>query len=126
MADIYLNSDGDIEATNFGDIAVVTSYDEITQTAVNNIKLIYGEDQFHTDIGNMAYNRRLKISESSLEVIKNDCISAVLKDTRVDKVVSMTVSYSDTPNTLDIAFTLMVIDGTMVSNKINIDRGAVQ
>ena len=126
MADIYLNSDGDIEATNFGDIAVVTSYDEITQTAVNNIKLIYGEDQFHADIGNMAYNRRLKISESSLEVIKNDCISAVLKDTRVDKVVSMTVSYSDIPNTLDIAFTLIVIDGTMVSNKINIDRGAVQ
>lgn len=126
MADIYLNSDGDIEATNFGDIAVVTSYDEITQTAVNNIKLIYGEDQFHIDIGNMAYNRRLKISESSLEVIKNDCISAVLKDTRVDKVISMTISYDDTPNTLDIAFTLMVIDGTMVSNKINIDRGAVQ
>ena len=126
MADIYLNNDGDIETTNFGDIAVITSYDEITQTAINNIKLIYGENEFHDDIGNMAYNRRLKISDSSLQVIKADCISAILRDVRVNKVVSMTVSYGDIPNTIDIAFTLMVTDGTMVSNKINIDREAVQ
>lgn len=120
MADILLKN-GDISATPYGDIAVVTSYDEITQSAIDNILTIYGENQYHTDIGNMAYKRRLKISNSGLDIVKQDCINAILMDDRIDSVVSINAEYDkDNANNINISFVIKSTDGTLMSNSITI------
>lgn len=119
MSDILLNN-GDIMITKFGDIDTVVDYDEIVQSAVNNMLLIYGEYEAHDDIGNKTYNRRLKISDSSLDIIKYDCIDAISGDDRISNVISIDITRTDIPNTVNISFVLEIIDGTMVSNSIKI------
>jgi hypothetical protein len=119
MSDILLNN-GDISTTEFGDITVVNSYDEIAQTAVNNILLIYGEYEPHNDMGNKAYARRLKISDSSLDTIRYDCIEAISDDTRISEVVSMSITRSDVPENVNVYFVLKTIDGTTISNNLKI------
>lgn len=118
MADLFLTN-GDISNTLFGDIGVVESYDEITQSAVNNVLTILGENQYHSDIGNMAHRRRLKSSDSNLDLVMKDCIDAILVDTRVDSVASITASYdNDNKNNINIAFTIKTTDGTITSSTI--------
>ena len=121
MADIFLNN-GDISSSMYGDIAVVTSYDDITQSAANNILTVYGENQFHPNIGNMARLRRLKVADSSLETIQKDCINAIMTDNRIESVVSMIASYDEeNANNVNISFTIKAIDGTLMSNNITIN-----
>lgn len=121
MADI-LFVNGDVSNTMYGDIAVVSSYDDITQFAINNILTIFGENEFHPEIGNMAYKRRLKVSDNSLRTIEKDCINATMQsDDRIDSVVSMNASYDDNnPNNVNIVFVIKAIDGTLMSNNITI------
>lgn len=118
MADIFLTN-GDVATTIYGDIAVVESYDEITQSAVNNVLTIYGENQYHTDIGNMAYKRRLKLANSSIDTIKKDCIDAIMMDDRVSDVVSVDAYYDeDNKNNINISFVIKSIDGTLMSSSV--------
>lgn len=118
MADIFL-SNGDIPTTIYGDVAVVESYDEITQSAINNILTVYGENEYHTELGNMVYKRRLKFSSSSIETIKKDCINAIMIDERIDSVLSIKVSYDDdNKNNVNIEFTIKTVDGTVTSSAI--------
>lgn len=118
MADIFLTN-GDVATTIYGDIAVVESYDEITQSAVNNVLTIYGENQYHTDIGNMAYKRRLKFANSSIDTIKKDCIDAIMMDDRVSEVVSVDAHYDESnKNNIHISFVIKSIDGTLMSSSV--------
>lgn len=118
MADIFLTN-GDIDSNIYSDIAVVESYDEITQSAINNVLTVFGENQFHTNIGNMAYKRRLKLSSGSIDIIKNDCKNAILVDERVSDVTSIDAYYDDNnKNILYISFTIKAIDGTMMSSSV--------
>lgn len=118
MADIFLTN-GDVATTIYGDIAVVESYDEITQSAVNNVLTIYGENQYHTDIGNMAYKRRLKLANSSIDTIKKDCIDAIMMDDRVSEVVSVDAYYDESnKNNIHISFVIKSIDGTPMSSSV--------
>lgn len=120
MADIFFEN-GDIGISLNGDIAVIQSYDEITQSAINNISLKYGSYEFNTKLGNIAQTRRLKISNSSLDIIETDCINAILYDKRVARVISMDASYDEEiPNTVDISFVIETIDGTRTSSSIKI------
>lgn len=120
MADILL-SNGDIDVSPYSDLAIVQSYDEITQSAINNILTIYGENQFHPDIGNMVHNKRLKISNGGLATIIQDCSNAVMQDDRVAAVKSLTAEIDSDNNTkVNITFTLMAVDGTLLSSMIAI------
>lgn len=120
MADILL-SNGDIDVSPYADLAIVQSYDEITQSAINNILTIYGENQFHPDIGNMVHNKRLKISNGGLATIIQDCSNAVMQDDRVAAVKSLTAEIDPDNNTkVNITFTLMAVDGTLLSSMIAI------
>ena len=118
MADIFLTN-GDVATTIYGDIAVVESYDEITQSAVNNVLTIYGENQYHTDIGNMAYKRRLKLANSSIDTIKKDCVDAIMMDDRVSEVVSVDAYYDESnKNNIHISFVIKSIDGIPMSSSV--------
>lgn len=120
MADILL-SNGDIDVSPYADLAIVQSYDEITQSAINNILTIYGENQFHPDIGNMVHNKRLKISKGGLATIIQDCSNAIMQDDRVAAVKSLTAEIDPDNNTkVNITFTLMAVDGTLLSSMIAI------
>ena len=118
MADIFLTN-GDVATTIYGDIAVIESYDEITQSAVNNVLTVYGENQYHTNIGNMAYKRRLKLANSSIDTIKKDCIDAIMIDDRVSEVVSVDAYYDESnKNNIYISFVIKSIDGTLMSSSV--------
>lgn len=120
MADILL-SNGDIDVSPYADLAIVQSYDEITQSAINNILTIYGENQFHPDIGNMVHNKRLKISNGGLATIIQDCSNAIMQDDKVAAVKSLTAEIDPDNNTkVNITFTLMAVDGTLLSSMIAI------
>ena len=120
LSDILFNN-GDINNTIYGDISIITSYDEITQSAINNIYTIYGENQYHKNIGNAAYNRRLKISDSCLSIIEKDCINAIMIDDRIKKVISM-VATRDKDNlyNVNVSFIIQAQDDTLMSSNIKI------
>lgn len=120
MADILL-SNGDIDISPHADLAIVQSYDEITQSAINNVLTAYGENQFHPDVGNMVHNRRLKVSRGGLATIIQDCSNAIMQDDRVAAVKSLTAETDPSDNTkINIAFTIMAVDGTLLSSMIAI------
>lgn len=120
MADIYLEN-GDLAATMFSDIAIVEGDDEILQMAIHNIRTIYGENQFHDEIGNKVYGRRLKVVDSDADVIVKDCINAIMQDDRIQSVTEMSV-YSDEydRHNLEIQFILLTTSGSSISSTIQI------
>lgn len=117
MADILLVSD--IEISDTGDIKLVYNNDDILQSAINNIKLEYGELQLHSDIGNKMYSNRIKISESGLTDIETYCERAILLDTRIDRVNNIEAIRIDN-NTCRIDFSLLTISGDTIQSNISI------
>ncbi len=108
MADILLDN-GDITPSLYGDIAVVTSYDEIIQSAINNIYTIYGENIFHPTLGNKIYGERLKISQNSLDLVKKNCIDVIMTDDRILHVQSINARYDDDDkHNIYISFTIVI------------------
>lgn len=120
MADIYLDN-GELVATMFSDIAIIDGDDEILQMAIHNIRTIYGENQFHTDIGNKIYERRLKVMDSDADTIIKDCTNAILQDDRVSAVTEMSV-YADEhdKHNLEIQFVLLTTSGSSISSMVQI------
>lgn len=119
MPDLMMTN-GDIIATVRGDINIVDYEDDIIQSAVNNIACIYGEYLFHPTIGNMVHIRRNKIVNSQFAVIAADCRSAVMNDRRVAYVPKMEVAASDTPNSVDISFTIEDTERNQFSSNITV------
>ena len=74
MSDVALIN-GDIAPSNFGDIMIVNDDDDIIQMAVNNILLVYGTNEFHPDMGNMAYNNRNRNSIKQLDQATRNFLS---------------------------------------------------
>lgn len=120
MADIYLNN-GELVATMFSDIAIVDGDDEILQMAIHNIQTIYGENQFHTDIGNKVHERRLKVMDSDADTIIKDCTNAILQDDRVSAVTEMSI-YVDNhdKHNLEVQFILLTTSGSSISSMVQI------
>lgn len=121
MADIYIGDDGDLVATAYGDIAIIGDDDDILQMAINNVRTILGENQFHPEIGNNVFNRRMKVIDSDAETIAKDCINAIKQDDRVRAVKSIEI-YADGEDrhNLDVQFTIITIGGNTISSTVQI------
>lgn len=122
MSDVALIN-GDIVPSSFGDIMIVNDDDDIIQTAINNILLIYGTNQFHTDIGNMVYHNRNKMTERGLQEVAGYCKDAILQDNRVSEVIEIVArnnSTSDNPGLCGISFILQTIYGRQLNSNVSI------
>jgi hypothetical protein len=122
MADIaFIN--GDIMASNFGDILIVNDDDDITQMAINNIITVRGANEFHPNIGNTVYNGRYKMSENGLKEIANRCKDAIMSDNRVANVIEIVarnISTLDNYGKCEISFVLITIYGKQLSSNVTI------
>ena len=122
MSDIALIN-GDILASNFGDILIADDNSDIIQMAVNNIMTVYGANQFHPNIGNTVYNDRYKMSENGLKEIASKCMNAILLDYRVANVIEVVARNASTLENYglcDISFALVTIHGTQLSSSVTI------
>lgn len=122
MIDIAMNN-GDLIANGFGDISIeFTDEDDIIQMANSAINTIKGENIFHNEYGNDAWNRRLKQSESGYRIIESCSKDAILHaDNRVADVVSITATKGDGYGDCKIEYILSTIDGRIVSSNTNIN-----
>lgn len=122
MSDIALVN-GDIVGSIFGDVLVINDDDDIIQMAINNIKLIYGANEFHPNMGNTVYGSRYKMSENGLEEIATKCKNAIMQDYRVSNVIEViakNISTSQSYGLCDISFVLVTIYGTQLNSNITI------
>lgn len=122
MSDIALVN-GDIVASNFGDILIVDDDNDIIQMAINNIMTIYGTNQFHPEIGNMVYNGRYKMSENGLVEIAARCKDAIMSDYRVANVIEIiakNISTLENYGLCQISFVLLTIYGVQLSSSTTI------
>lgn len=122
MSDIALIN-GDIMASNFGDILVVDDNNDIIQMAINNILLVYGTNQFHPNIGNTVYNYRYKMSENGLKEIASRCKSAIMQDPRVANVIEViarNISTLQDYGLCDISFILITTSGTQLNSSVTV------
>jgi hypothetical protein len=122
MSDIALIN-GDIVASNFGDILIANDNDDIIQMAINNIMTIHGTNEFHPNIGNMVYNERYKMSENGLKEIASRCKDAIMSDYRVANVIEIIAKNTSTLENYglcDISFVLITVDGTQLSSSVSI------
>ena len=120
MADIYLDN-GEIIPTMFSDITVVNGDDEILQMAIHSIRTFFGENEYHPEIGNKIYTRRLKVLDSGADTIVSDCTSAILQDDRVRSVDEMSVYYDkENKHNLEVEFTLTTSTGSVISGTVQI------
>lgn len=92
MIDMLLR-DGDLVADKYGDISLcIDESEDIIQTANHNILLRYGTNKFHKELGNLAYNNRVKANEGGIQIIQEECINAVLNDSRIREVKELNVT----------------------------------
>ena len=121
MADIAFN--GDIMASNFGDLLIVNDDNDIIQMAVNSINTIYGTSEFHPEIGNNVYNGRYKMSENGLKEIASACRDAIMLDYRVSDVIEIiakNISTNQNYGLCEISFVLTTIYGTQLNSSVTI------
>ena len=122
MIDVALDN-GDLITNNFGDILLeFTDEDDIIQMANSAISTIKGENIFHIDYGNDAWNRRLKISESGFAIVEACSRDAIIfADKRVSDVTSITATKGDGYGECHVAYTLLTTDGRSISSSTNIN-----
>ena len=122
MSDIALIN-GDITASNLGDILIIDDDADVIQMAVNNIMTIQGANEFHTEIGNTVYNNRFKMSQRGLEDIANRCKNAILNDSRVQNVleiIAKNASTIDNYGLCEVSFVLLTIYGKQLNSSVTI------
>ncbi len=96
MQDLVYNS-GDLSIDNTGDLSICSEEDiDVIQTANNSIYLRYGHNKFHNDIGNKVYTKRIKLNDSGIEEIIEECTEAIIDgDDRVIEITSMKITQSE-------------------------------
>lgn len=120
MIDVMMNS-RDLVATEFGDIALVQSNNnDILQSVNNNLLTVKGENIFHPDVGNDVFNRRLKLSDTHIEIIKNDCKNAILFDNRVSDVKSIIIDDIGS-GIYDVTYVIVTSSGDILDSRISLD-----
>ena len=122
MSDIALIN-GDIAASNLGDILIIDDDADVIQMAVNNIMTIQGANEFHTEIGNTVYNNRFKMSQRGLEDIANRCKNAILNDSRVQNVleiIAKNASTIDNYGLCEVSFVILTTYGKQLNSSVTI------
>lgn len=122
MIDMALNG-GDLIVNDVGDIMLNLSDDDnIIQMANSAINTIKGENIFHPEYGNDAWNQRLKIAESGFEIVEECAKDAILDAIEeVDDVTSIDAIKGEEYGDCIINYTLLMEDGRIISNSTNIN-----
>lgn len=107
-------SNGDIVVSN-GDICLCNDENEdIIQMANNNINLIYGDNIYHTDIGNAIYGQRIKANDTGLATVEFECKQAILRgDDRVSDIDTITAVLGDNASCI-VSYVLILEDGSKI------------
>lgn len=120
MQDVAM-AGGDLVISN-GDLSLdLTDEYDIIQMANNIIATVFGENPFHIDIGNDAWNKRLKIDDSGFAIVEADAKEAILHiDDRVIEVLDIKASAGDNYGECVVAYTLMTTDNRVISSSTSI------
>jgi len=115
---------GDIKLVNddidfVGDITCISDEESLVQSAIENIRIVYGEIPINDERGNMIYSRRLKLFGTDMRRVEDDCRNAILYDNRIKDVLAMKAT-RDTMFMCSISFTLVAYDGILASGGIGI------
>lgn len=96
MNDLLLYN-GDLVADKYGDISLCADENvDITQMVNKNIMMRFGGNKFHKNLGNKVYNRRIKANQNGMEIVKSECISAIMNsDPRIRRVDQINVTLSE-------------------------------
>lgn len=107
-------ANGDIVVSG-GDICLCSNEDEdIIQMANNSINLIYGDNIYHTDIGNAIYGQRIKANDTGLATVEFECKQAILRgDDRVSDVDTITAVLGENANCI-VSYVLILTDGSKI------------
>lgn len=122
MSDLLLKN-GDIVISNNGDISLCEDeFHDITQIANNNIMTRFGDHMYHQELGNKIYNQRIKANLNGMEIVKSECIDAILNgDERVSDVKEMNVTFNNDAS-CDVDYILILSsDGSEVDGKTSIN-----
>lgn len=133
--DLLLHN-GDLMSDKYGDIAICKDeYEDVIQTANNNILLRFGSHRYHPDLGNKVFTRRIKKNQSGLDDIAFESKNAILNDSRVISVEKVNVSTIQDSTTCVVSYILMFetyengekvqrrIDGRVDVNVFNMESG---
>lgn len=96
MSDL-LFQDGDLVADKYGDIVLCADENsDIIQMVNNNILLRFKGNKFHEDLGNKIYSRRIKANQNGIDVVRTECINAIMNsDARIKKVKQVNVTLGE-------------------------------
>lgn len=120
MQDVAM-AGGDLVINN-GDLSLdLTDEYDIIQMANNIIATVFGENPFHVDIGNDAWNKRLKIDDSGFATVEADAKEAILHiDDRVMEILDIKASAGENYGECIVAYTLMTVDGRIITSNTSI------
>lgn len=123
MIDIALNN-GDLIANSYGDISLEFSDDDdIIQMLNSAINTIKGENIFHTEYGNDAWNKRLKIADSGFATIEA-CARDTMMDVAGDLISEITyinASRGEGRNECILSYEVLTEDDRTISSSTNIN-----
>jgi hypothetical protein len=88
----------------------------IIQTAVNNMRTVYGEIWNDGTRGNMISSRRLKLNGDAMRQVEFDCRNAILNDARVADVPWISATRTSGYE-CSVAFTIKKHDGSLVNSE---------
>lgn len=120
MQDVAM-AGGDLVINN-GDLSLdLTDEYDIIQMANNIIATVFGENPFHVDIGNDAWNKRLKIDDSGFATVEADAKEAILHiDDRVMEILDIKASAGENYGECIVAYILMTVDGRIITSSTSI------
>lgn len=120
MQDVAM-AGGDLVINNDDLSLDLTDEYDIIQMANNIIATVFGENPFHVDIGNDAWNKRLKIDDSGFATVEADAKEAILHiDDRVMEILDIKASAGENYGECIVAYTLMTVDGRIITSSTSI------
>lgn len=122
MIDLAIK-DGDFIVSPLGDISLLlTDDDNIIQTANLAITIAMGDNIFHEDYGNDAFNKRLKLAESGFHTVEICAKEAILHaSSEVAEVASISASKGEGYGECIVAYTLVTVSGKTISSSTSIN-----
>jgi hypothetical protein len=112
---------GDLVPAVNGDITVVYDDDAIVQSAINSILTVYDENEFHEHIGNNIFNQRIKVTQSNMGIVENECRFAILQNEGIIEVPSIAAEIIGTSNKCNISFILKTSDNRLLNGSVEIN-----
>lgn len=122
MIGVAMNN-GDLVISGYGDLSLhITDDDNVIQMANSAIYTIKGENIFHSEYGNDAWNKRLKIAESGFSTVESCAKDAILHALpEVMDVKSIKATKGEGYGECNINYTLVTFDGRTISGSTHIN-----